>query len=414
MPRPSNRLIYNLSIGLLFAVTIHCAYSIKDLNYYPYGPFWGLDFHNLHTFQNCKFADDPYVVKVNGRVCGDYLNRPIVYPPLYYWSYLWTRGFTHETAYMIFVASITIAMFISLAVFLNLVSQFENENYSHKSRNLIILFWVSLMFTIPFFASIERGNTDPYIVLIWMLSTLFFLQRMFIAWAVILAAAMLYKIYPAIPTAVIGISIISSFIKRESNDYKTLLLIIASGILTMLLIITLWWGQTFTYFTEFFPWYAASKVNIQPFSHAIYHLDLFHPYMPFMAMAVLFVIWCYFSVRNIFIDPLFVFFGCLGISTYFAAVSYVYNSVTLYPLFCLLLLRSRSWIEVSYLTVGVIIFNGNPEIWENFASHEWRVLANVLWLVILIPLYSSSLSFYWHERKSGCVFPPLRYAANME
>jgi len=411
MSQPFRNLFYKISLGLLFVVTVHCAYSIKDMNF-PYGPIWGLDFHNLHTFHNCKFADDPYLVKVNGRVCGDHLNRPVVYPPLYYWTYLWTRGLSHETAYSIFVASITVAMLVSLVIFLKLVDQFEDKSGSPKSRNLIILFWVLLLCTIPFFASIERGNTDPYIVLIWMLATLFFLQKKFIAWATILAASILYKIYPAIPTGVIGLSIIASFIKRESNDYKTLLLIIASGILTMLLIITLWWSQTLTYFTEFFPWYAATRVYIQPFSHTVYHLELFHPYFPFFAMAIIFLSWCYLSAKNIFYDPLFVFFGCLGISTYFAAVSYVYNLVTLYPLFCLMLLRSKSWQEVTYLALGIIIFNGNPAVWEDLASHEWRVLANVLWLVMLVPLYSTSLSFYRRDRKAGYAFPPLQHAVS--
>lgn len=411
MTKPTGNLTYQIALGLLFAVVVYSGYSITNMNL-PYGPFWGLDFHNLHTFHNCAFADNPYLVKQHGGVCGDYLDRPIVYPPLYYWTYAWTRGLTHQEAYSIFVTGITAAMMISLFVLLKLTKQFEPSNYNPQSRNKVILFWVLLLCTLPFFASIERGNTDPFVVLIWMLGSYCFLQRQFVAWASISAASILYKIYPIIPTAVIGLSVIASYARGESRDYKTLLLIIASGLVTMLLISQIWWEQHVTYFTEFFPWYAASDVPIQPFSHTIYHLKLFHPYMPFLAMACIFTGWCYFSAKNLFHDPLMVFFGCLGISTSFAAVSYVYNLVTLYPLFCLLLLRSRSWPELAYLTIGVLIFNGNPEIWDKIASQEWRVLANALWLVLLIPLYSSALSFYRPAKRAGHAFAPLQFVAN--
>lgn len=409
MNEQPRHLAYRIALCLLFAVVAYSAYAIKGMNI-PYGPFWGLDFHNLHTFHNCQFADNPYVVTRHGSLCGDVLDRPIVYPPLYYWTYAWTRGLTHIEAYSIFVAGITLAMIMSLAITLKLVKQFEQDDYSPKTRNLLILFWVLLLFTLPFFASIERGNTDPFVVLLWMLGTYCFLQRQFIAWASISGVAMMYKIYPAVPTAVIGIAIIASYARQESKDYKTLLQIIGSGFLAMLLVSLMWWQQLVTYATDFFPWYADSDIHIQPFSHTIQHLKLIHPYLPAAAMACIFLGWCYFAARYIFRDPLMVFFGCLGISTYFAAVSYVYNLVTLYPLFCLLLLRSRTWQEVAFLIAGVQVFIGDPEIWDIFAAQEWRVLANALWLVLLIPLYSTRLAFYRQDKKPGYAFPPLQHA----
>src|SRR5580698_208147 len=58
----------------------------------PWEGEWGLDFQNLYTFHHCGRDHDLYAA--TGHACGDWLGRAMLYPPVLYWSFYWTRAFS--------------------------------------------------------------------------------------------------------------------------------------------------------------------------------------------------------------------------------------------------------------------------------------------------------------------------------
>src|SRR3954464_8676086 len=113
-------------ISVLLLVSIHGDVLI------PFGPFWGIDFQNLFVFHRCASRNDPYLIP--GNVCGDMANRPMVYPPLLYWSFAWTRLLRYLPALVCW-------SLFAVAAMLWIAPIWVPEQEFATSRRLLRVFW---------------------------------------------------------------------------------------------------------------------------------------------------------------------------------------------------------------------------------------------------------------------------------
>lgn len=366
--------------GLLLALLVHCLFGYTAI---PFWKFLGLDFHNLHAFHNCEFANSPYLVA--GHKCKDILNRPLYYPPLLYWAYFWTRGLELNTAYYIFVAQLFLAMLVAfILIWKTHISDQRFFSYPFELGKAFV-FWSLMLGTLPFLFSLERGNSDSLVVLLWCCALYLFVKNQYFFWGVASAAIAFFKLYPAIPCVVLGLGFVLHSLKTPSKDWKPIALALAGGTITCLCIFLSLYSQQTTYFFEVLPSFSKVQTGIGLYSHSVFGLDALFPGASLLARALLLGSWLVFCALRIKSDPLLSFSGCLAISTFFSGTSYDYNLVTVFPLLLVLFIQSHSCLDLVLLIVGVVAFLGDRHIWHSISPQEMRVIAEVAWLT-LVPL----------------------------
>jgi hypothetical protein len=371
----SDPFCYKAMLLLLFVVMIHCAYASRHM---PSMKPMGADFHNLYVFHNCEYAETPYLTP--GELCGDVLRRPIVYPPLFYWSYFWTKGWNYEAGYFFLVAQIILAM---LAVFF-LLSRIDRSRRSDASAKTWVIesfFWLLLLGSLPFVSAVERGNTDVFVVLAWMLAALCFVNKWYFFWGSLVALAVLFKIYPLVAGATLAVGYLLSFVLLKDKNIRPVYKASLGCLSVLCAVMFFWYGAYRVYFLDVLPEVRKLYFEIDMFSHALGELDNFIPYLSLAMKAGLSLSWMVFVALRLRVDPALAFSGCLAISTFFGNISFEYNLITVFPLLFLLLARSRNCFELFVVLLGVICFLGDRLLWREIFSDEWRVISEVIWLM---------------------------------
>jgi hypothetical protein len=82
-----------LKVGVLFAFLIA---SFDSWRIIPFLKPWGADLQNLQAFQLCAHGKTPY--PIDARTCGDLWGRPMIYPPVLYRSFFWSKYLKLESA----------------------------------------------------------------------------------------------------------------------------------------------------------------------------------------------------------------------------------------------------------------------------------------------------------------------------
>lgn len=374
------------TVALLFLLMLGSVASFDDV---PYSNFRGVDFHNLHIFHNCQYADRPY--DASGEDCGDQMRRGINYPPLFYWSYSWSRGIAHELGYKNLIIATCFSMLLVFLLLLHFYLGSAQKKYSPQVVGKALIYWLLLLLGLPFVGSVEKGNTDPLVVLFWLIGMTCFVKKYYFHCGAIMALTVFYKIYPVIAFSIIGTSFFiaqyldnaSTTKKNLTNKYKPLVLLMGGFGLAAIAILLSMWQLHVDYFTKVIPEFSALRSSVSSFTHSIYVLDDILSGASIIARLLLIVSWIILSIKIINRDPVLVFAGALSISTFFTGISFDYNLVTTFPLLFTLFMRSNSVHELVIVLIGTLAFIGNREIWHAISFQQLRVLVEVLWLIVL-------------------------------
>ncbi len=367
---------YRFFSGLLFLSLFWALFSYSAIPFYK---FLGLDFHNLHAFHNCEFASNPY--SIPGNQCGDVSGRPMNYPPLLYWSYFWTRGLSFGSAYVVFCVLLILSMIASFWLIMQSSISMKRESKTYTLKAYV--FWGMLLGSMPFVFTFERGNSDGFVVLIFCACMFAFSSKRYFLWGVLSALAVLYKLYPAIPCAILGMAFLLQMMRQKPGSMAPIFKAAAGAALIIAILVLVLLEQHQIYFTRVLPNFSKINTGINLFSHSIFGLDVLHPYASLVARGSLLLCWFLFALRRMRQDPELSFSGTLAISTFFSGTSYDYNLVTVFPLLLTLFVRSRKSVELLYLILGVLAFLGSREIWHSASPQELRVIAEVFWLSCL-------------------------------
>lgn len=297
------------------AVLILAVLSIPidpDRSGIPFGPFWGLDFHNLWVFHHCELRNAPYASREGGTICHDVERRAMKYPPLLYWSFAWTRFFEFEIALRIWAGFIVVSLLAALLVW-------------SERRIADVAFALLLLLHFPSLFALERGNNDVFVVFLWSLS-LVALQRGEPFWSGLIAGiAVAAKVYPILAVATVAVAM------RERMRF--LLGVIAAGLLSL----TAFPRDTLQYL-DVLRAFAAERPEGFVFAHGL--PTFFPPAITVLLAMSMLVTWGV-SARRLFArnDAPLAFAGALAIATFFARTSYDYNLITAYPLMVTLFSR---------------------------------------------------------------------------
>ena len=343
----------------------------------PSGKPWGLDLQNLHAFHACSFKDAPYEAK--GFQCGDWLRRPFVYPPLLYWSFVWTRGLTWETvrdAWTVLTGAILVASPILLT----------RGAGDRLARGAAILFGVVLGTQFPAVFAFERGNTDIPVVLFWSVGALLYLKGHRISAGLLIGAMAPYKLYPAVGCVVL-VAGLAGMALRGDRARRVEALRFAGGLFLGAVIPTLFLaGMTSKYLRDVLPGFAAHLPGVSLHSHSV--PATFRPplYGPKLVSGALILLWSGAAFLRFDKNPREVLVGALAITTYVAGTSFDYNLVTAYPLLVVLALRAMktagkpalwAWASLGLGVLGVCAdhawFTGHP---------RGHVVVQVVWLLL--------------------------------
>ncbi|MCB0329923.1 MAG: DUF2029 domain-containing protein, partial [Bdellovibrionales bacterium] len=318
----NSRIVRSIFYLLTFGVLVHCLFAYTAI---PFFRFLGMDFQNLHAFHHCTHANAPYLLE--GDVCNDVANRAMLYPPLLYWAFYWTRFFDFQTAYYLQVALLSGSL---LGSFVLLWLAFGASRYflPKSPRGLLVaasLFWLLLMGSMPFLFSLERGNTDSLVVLLWCGALYCFVSKRFFAWGAISAVAILFKLYPVFPSVVVGSGFLAHLLFGRKHEYQSLFYAICGGLIVAGLVIGLTIESHFIYFQQVLPLFADRNVGTNQYAHTVLSLESVYPGLSLWVRVGLVLAWCVLSFRRILTDAPLVFAGGLAMSTFFSGTSYDYN-----------------------------------------------------------------------------------------
>jgi hypothetical protein len=290
-------------------------------------PFFGLDFQNMYAFHDCFAQDNPYLA--TGEACGDYLGINMRYPPLLYWSFVWTRAFPFEAAYAVWVAFTVIASILALALWIPAV----------RRDGPMLLFTGLVLLQFPMLFQVERGNNDAIVLILWSLSA-WLLVRGRAGWAGLLAGlSVLLKLYPAFAVLVIVTGLLARFrLGRETDD--PLVRYATGGLLAVALFGLPLVSQTLDWVNLQLPSLMDEHSTLNAGVHALHFIapggQAWTLSLPLLA------VWLWASNRSLRRDPALVLSGGLAISTYFANISVDYNLITTYPFLLVLFVRATS------------------------------------------------------------------------
>lgn len=246
--RPASRQRRHVWILFLFLL-----FSVPSYTLIPFFSFWGLDLQNLYLFQNSPLTQDqPYLV--SGAVVNDAGSRPMNYPPLLYWSFVWLRALSFE-------AAIRVWALVSVVMMLAVLPAWLHSQRVWDDRRALML-WVLLLAQFPMIFALERGNNDVLVVVLWSAAYFVFrLQLPFWSGAAAGTAAVL-KLYPGVACLVVGLGLCVARPKVGAKFIAGMALAIAAAVLV-------WFEQTTIYVTRVLPEFAQVAPPQELFSHAL-------------------------------------------------------------------------------------------------------------------------------------------------
>jgi hypothetical protein len=334
----------------------------------PFGPFLGLDFQNLDAFHDCVARNNPYLA--TGAECGDFGARDMNYPPLLYWSFAWTRWLPFAAGALLWAAVVLGGVLVATLAWL-----------PRARWNIVVaVFVILLILQYPALFSMERGNNDVLVLLLWTAATLLFVSGR-VGWAGALAGiAAAMKLYPTFAAIVVGTGLVW-WAWRDRSARRRLLLFSAGGVLAVAVAVVATFDQTMLYFADELPQLTSTRPPLSTYTHA---LDNIAPagVSWFLSLPLL-GLWMVASARRLPEDPTLIFAGGLAISTYFSSVSYDYNLITVYPLLVLLFVRAtdRPWSPLAFglLLLGLVSVVGHRD-WFMGSDLAMRTHIGLQWL----------------------------------
>jgi hypothetical protein len=358
-------------------VFLYMLVSIASIASIPILRPWGADLHNLQIFHECARGRSPY--DISGPACGDLWRRPMIYPPLMYHSFGWTRGLTLERAMHIWI-TIT---FVGFAAILVLWTRGIARERRSDSDWEIWLFIGLLLFQYPFVFTMERGGTDIGAVLGWTLAAYFFTKRWITAAGAMAGLAVAYKLYPIFPCVVISIALLVAAFRSKEFGRLDFLKFGGASAATFIGSNLLFYSEAKPYFTRVLPEFADSlghgggvfTHSIPTFVGADYRL-----FARLLGMLVV-VPWIWASPRALAKRGDLVMAGVLAMSTFMAGTSWDYNLVTMYPLFVVLFVRARKTGRFALLGLGLLAVIGERNL---FNAPDARFLTPAVHLMLQI------------------------------
>jgi len=355
----------------------------------PFAGFIGLDFQNLYAFHNSVSPNDPY--SITGAEAGDVGKRDMIYPPLLYFLFTWTRFVPFSIGYILWSA-------IVCAITLGCFSMWVNE----KEIKVIgiayaIPFIVLLTAQFPVSFAIERGNNDVLVLLSWSLSYFCYKRDRYLLSGALAGLAAAMKLYPIFACAIVLASCVVAAARYQSERKKSILCILG-GFIAVLSVSLVFWPQTKTYFFSILPRIQDSQSGLVYYAHSL--RQVFVDYSPRMSSwgngllsAALLAAWLAAGVRLFRKDPALVFAGGLALSTYFSGISYDYNLMTAFPLLFILYCRSiysdapSSNIAFILLLVGLFAVIGYRGLFMA-SKHlmQFHILLQWFWVVAVAVL----------------------------
>ncbi len=309
--------------GRLFWVALAALFimGIWSLRLLPfYDGFWGLDLHNIYTFQNCPDAHRLGIYVPSGDACGDVFDRAFRYPPLLFYVFSWVRLVGFGVATRLWVGASIVMMAWVGAIW----AGGDSRVATNRRRVVLGLFWLALLTQFPFVFQIERANNDVLPVLLWTLAAWFFTERRFGFAGFSIAVGAVAKVYPAVGLVVL----VPGLLRMRRHSIATVLV---GGVVGTIAAVVLWPTATIDYVRDIFPATANVQKDVLIYSHPLRGLAL-PTLIKIVLAASLLGSWAIAAWHRLGDEPMLVFAGALAVSTYMAPISWDYNLITTYPL----------------------------------------------------------------------------------
>jgi len=343
----------------------------------PWAPFFGYDLYNIQVYHKCPPVQwNPYLPE--SVQCGDHAGRSMPYPPLLYFSFIWTKYLSPATSKIIWGVVLIALMSGSLLWWLRQ----EREDRKQISRQ-DLAFGLLLLLQFPFIFTLERANSDVPVVALWTVATWAATKNRWAVAGMAAGAAVTFKIYPIIALGVISLGTVITLAKEKLRKHGLVLGLVSA--LTMFIGFYLLWPQDiWNNWLVTIGGYNTGGSGTFYYSHTLSRPFGGKYWIPALIIrTALFGIFVWATKAKIKTDPRLVFAGALAMTTYYTGTSYDYNLVTIYPLFILLYVR-KLWsllgIGLFFVCMARPLFVQSPGV---------QILGQIGWLM-LIALYCST------------------------
>lgn len=311
----------------------------------------------------------------------------MVYPPVLYWSYTWTRLFDYPTANYIW----TIVIFLTLLF----SCRFWIKTYFRKRETYLFLILLLLQF--PSVYAMERGNNDIFVVAFWTLLFYFWNKKKYFIAGLFGALSFLFKLYPAFSLLLIGIYILIDIIQKKQllKPWKhTPSRFVFGALFGIIAGFFLLYEQNRHYFFEILPQWSSARQPQDVSAHSLYSLLPNVKNAVYYFQLLLLLSWIYFGKKIFNKDAPLALAGALAYCTFYPNISNDYNFVTLYPLWTLLFVKAFQnnslnkdwmWLFITGVTVVSTKVIMRNMFWNITGAH---LMIEYIWFLIF-PIIAS-------------------------
>jgi hypothetical protein len=365
---------------LVFAVLLVVG-SIPGVRTIPgWGRTFGLDLHHIQAFHTCASRDSPYAA--TGRACGDPLVPFMVYPPLLYWSFAWTRLVSLSLGRWLWAGFIALVL-LGIPLAWTRPDPHAAARWP-RGRVAACLFGAVLLLGFPALFAMERGNNDVLVVLAWTSAFLLFASgRPFLCGGAS-GLAVALKLYPLTSVVVLAAGLAVAAVTEGRRRWREAALVGAGAVIAPALVCLALFGQTREYLSRRLPAFAAQLSEVAIYSHSV--PATLGPLPARWVSGGLLLVWAAVAFYRFSSRPRELFAGALAISTYFAGTSYDYDLITVYPLLVVALqaaltrARPIDWASWTVFLVGLIAVVAHRGWLADFPRAH--VILQLVWLFV--------------------------------
>jgi hypothetical protein len=325
-----------------------------------------MDLGNLWGYHHCAIRNHPYAAGWSAYSCEPG-HRPVVYPPLLYWSFSWLRLFDLVTAVRIWTAAILAGVFASCLAWT------DDDAQPLRRHWPTLLFVALLLVQYPTMFGTLRGSNDVIVLALWSVAFVLAGRERWVSAGVLCGLATAIKIYPLVPTCLVGLALLLSN-RRRFVRFTTG--VVAAGALSAVLLAR----DTLEYLPILRQW-SGERLLPAIYGHALLAIVPIPHVGRLISLALLGAWMIAVFLRRGDDDRPMLFAGSLAISTYFAGTSYDYNLMTAYPLMLLLFERARRGQRAAFLPLLLLVIS---MLGSRYLFRQWVVLHIVLQVIALM------------------------------